>query len=100
MVTAAVVPIVLAHCRVVKRRGYHDIVSPLRNLQDLAAAATSAIGRIAAQIWRRLRKPVLILIGGIVLVMLLIVILQSGLGVDSDDTITDSHRPEIVGGGE
>ena len=42
----------------------------------------------------------LILVGAAVLLMLLIVVLQSGLGVDSDETITDSHRPEIVGGGE
>ena len=55
---------------------------------------------LAIQIWARVRKTVLILVGAAVLLMLLIVVLQSGLGVDSDETITDSHRPEIVGGGE
>ncbi|MYF81461.1 MAG: hypothetical protein F4177_06810 [Chloroflexi bacterium] len=55
---------------------------------------------LAIQILARVRKTVLILVGAAVLLMLLIVVLQSGLGVDSDETITDSHRPEIVGGGE
>ena len=47
-----------------------------------------------------MRRPFLLAVSGLVLLMLLIVILQSGLGVDNDVTITDSHRPEIVGGGE
>lgn len=46
---------------------------------------------------RRLRRPLIIAVSAVVLLMLLIVILQSGLGVDSDVTITDSQRPEIVG---
>ncbi|MCY3558757.1 MAG: hypothetical protein OXH13_08950 [Chloroflexi bacterium] len=59
-----------------------------------------AASELAIRIWARVRKIVLILVGAAVLLMLLIVVLQSGLGVDSDETITDSHRPEIVGGGE
>ena len=58
----------------------------------LAWAATFLLG-----IWSRLRKPLIIVVTGIILVMLLVVVLQSGLGVDSEDTITDSQRPEIVG---
>ena len=60
-----------------------------------AARAAVALARHAG---RRLRRPLMIALSSIVLLMLLIVILQSGLGVDSDDTITDSQRPEIVGG--
>ena len=63
-------------------------------------AGLDAASALAAQIWARVRKTVLILVGAVVVLMLLIVVLQSGLGVDSDETITDSHRPEIVGGGE
>ena len=52
---------------------------------------------LASRLWARVRKTVLILAGAVILLMLLIVVLQSGLGVDNDVTITDSHRPEIVG---
>lgn len=62
------------------------------------SAAIGALGAVAMRVARRLKRPLLIVLGGAVLLMLLIVVLQSGLGVDSDDTITDSHRPEIVGG--
>lgn len=89
------------------KRQYHERMPDVMNLRglnsQLAAILTSLSrltmgvgGRFAA----RLRKPLLIVTGGVVLLMLLIVILQSGLGVDNDVTITDSHRPEIVGGGE
>ncbi|MCY3568148.1 MAG: hypothetical protein OXH38_05940 [Chloroflexi bacterium] len=61
-------------------------------------AGLDAASALAIRIWARVRKTVLILVGAAVLLMLLIVVLQSGLGVDSDETITDSHRPEIVGG--
>ncbi len=53
---------------------------------------------LAQRAARGLRKPLLIVVSGVIALLLLIVILQSGLGVDSDDTITDSQRPEIVGG--
>ncbi len=62
------------------------------------AALWAAISSLIIRAARRLKRPVLILVGSIVVLLLLIFILQSGLGVDSDVTITDSHRPEIVGG--
>ncbi len=66
----------------------------------IRAALTAALGfaaTLALRIWARLRKPLLIVIGAVILVMLLIAVLQSGLGVDSEQTIKDSQRPEIVG---
>jgi hypothetical protein len=69
-----------------------------RGLNNSLAAMLAASSRLAGRVWRGLRKPILIAVGAVIIVMLLIVVLQSGLGVDSDITITDSHRPEIVGG--
>ncbi len=69
----------------------------VRSLNDALSAGLDSLARRGAGIGRRLRRALLILIASIVFVMLLIVVLQSGLGVDSDETITDSHRPEIVG---
>ena len=60
--------------------------------------ALGAASALVSLLWARMRKPLLIVIGAVIVGMLLIVVLQSGLGVDSDVTITDSHRPEIVGG--
>ena len=101
------------------KRQYHERMSDvlkLRGLNDQLASVLTPLsrlgmrlkgrpnGRFSGQFFgrfaARLRKPLLIVISGVVLLMLLIVILQSGLGVDNDVTITDSHRPEIVGGGE
>ncbi len=45
----------------------------------------------------RLRRLLLISLGSVLFVLLVIILIQSGLGVDSDVTITDSNRPEIVG---
>ena len=73
-------------------------VTNIRGLSDTIAASLAALSHLAGRAGRRLRKPLMIVVGGVILVMLLIVVLQSGLGVDSDETITDSHRPEIVGG--
>ncbi len=73
-------------------------VTSIRGLSDTIAAGLAALSRLVGRAGRRLRKPLMIAVGGVILVMLLIVVLQSGLGVDSDETITDSHRPEIVGG--
>ena len=103
--------IVLVVVDVVNREGhkrqYHERMADVMNLrglnEQLAAnlTALSRLGvRLSGRFAARLRKPLLIVIGGVVLLMLLVVILQSGLGVDNDVTITDSHRPEIVGGGE
>lgn len=60
-----------------------------------------------ARVWRkagrdrlggmRLRRFLLISLGSVLFVLLVIILIQSGLGVDSDVTITDSNRPEIVG---
>ena len=61
-------------------------------------AGLDAASALALWLWARMRRPLLILVGAVILLMLAIVVLQSGLGVDSEDTITDSHRPEIVGG--
>lgn len=44
--------------------------------------------------WRsRLGKVV----GALLLGLLLLIALNSGLGVDREETFTDLHRPEIVG---
>lgn len=61
-------------------------------------AALETATALASRLWARIRKPILIIVGSLILLILVIVVLQSGLGVDSEDTITDSHRPEIVGG--
>ena len=45
----------------------------------------------------RLGRLLLISLGSVLFVLLVIILIQSGLGVDSDVTITDSNRPEIVG---
>ncbi len=36
-------------------------------------------------------------LGGLVLGLLLLILINSSLGVDRDETFTDLHRPEIVG---
>ena len=69
-----------------------------RGLSDIPAASLAALSQLAGSAYRRVRKPLLIAVGAVIIGMLLIVVLQSGLGVDSEVTITDSHRPEIVGG--
>lgn len=61
-------------------------------------AALDTATALGSRLWARIRKPLLIVLGSLILLILVIVVLQSGLGVDSEDTITDSHRPEIVGG--
>lgn len=84
-------------------RRYHEPMSKvtgIRGLNNTLAAGLAALSHLAGSAGRRLRRPFVIAIGTVILVMLLIVVLQSGLGVDNDVTITDSHRPEIVGGGE
>ena len=79
-------------------------VMNLRGLNDHLAGNVTAfmrlMKRLTGSVANRVRKPLLIALGSLVLLILLIIVLQSGLGVDSDVTITDSHRPEIVGGGE
>lgn len=36
-------------------------------------------------------------LGGLVLGLMLLILINSSLGVDRDETFTDLHRPEIVG---
>ena len=43
------------------------------------------------------RRKAKLAISLVVASMLMIVLLNSGLGVDRDETFTDLHRPEIVG---
>ena len=66
-------------------------------MRSALGPAAASVNATARRIGRRLRRPLIIAVSGIVLLMLLIVILQTGLGVDSEVTITDSQRPEIVG---
>ena len=44
-----------------------------------------------------MRRVLFITVGSVLFVLLMIILLQTGLGVDSDVTITDRNRPEIVG---
>ena len=44
-----------------------------------------------------MRRALFITVGSVLVVLLMIILLQTGLGVDSDVTITDRNRPEIVG---
>ena len=69
----------------------------VRAVLGLASAALEFAATLALRIWARLRKPLIIMVGAVVLLVLLIAVLQSGLGVDSEVTIRDSERPEIVG---
>ncbi len=45
----------------------------------------------------RLRRRALYVAGGLFLGLVLIIVLNSSLGVDRDETFTDLRRPEIVG---
>ena len=69
----------------------------IRAALGVAAAALGFAAALALRVWARLRKPLIIVVGAIILLVLLIAVLQSGLGVDSEVTIRDSERPEIVG---
>jgi hypothetical protein len=44
-----------------------------------------------------IRRRLKLTAGAIALGLLLIIVLNSSLGVDRDETFTDLHRPEIVG---
>ena len=44
-----------------------------------------------------MRRALFITVGSVLVVLLMIILMQTGLGVDSDVTITDRNRPEIVG---
>ena len=74
---------------------YHDLM--LTSLLDSALNVGDMLWRAVARAGRRVRRPILITVGGLIALFLLIALLQSGIGVDSDETITDRQRPEIVG---
>ena len=44
-----------------------------------------------------LRRKIRTVIVAVFVGLVLIILLNSGLGVDADETFTDAHRPEIVG---
>jgi hypothetical protein len=44
-----------------------------------------------------LRRKLGLTVSALVLGIIVIVLLNSGLGVDREETFTDLHRPEIVG---
>ncbi len=44
-----------------------------------------------------IRRPLLLVGGGVIALLFLVIVLNSSLGVDSEVTFTDVHRPEIVG---
>ena len=45
----------------------------------------------------RLKRRLLLTAGGLVLGLFLLILINSPLGTDRDETFTDLHRPEIVG---
>ena len=45
----------------------------------------------------RVKRALIITIASIALALLFIILIQTGLGVDSEVTLRDSNRPEIVG---
>ena len=45
----------------------------------------------------RLKRTLIITVGSVLLALLAIILIQTGLGVDSEVTLRDSNRPEIVG---
>lgn len=45
----------------------------------------------------RLKRVLIIAVGSVLLALLTIILIQTGLGVDSEVTLRDSNRPEIVG---
>ncbi len=45
----------------------------------------------------RIRRPLFLIGGGLIALLFLVIVLNSSLGVDSEVTFTDIHRPEIVG---
>ena len=45
----------------------------------------------------RLKRTLIIMVSSVLLALLFIILIQTGLGVDSEVTLRDSNRPEIVG---
>jgi hypothetical protein len=44
-----------------------------------------------------MRRKIVLWVGALLLGLLLLILINSPLGVDSDETYTDLHRPQIVG---
>ncbi len=44
-----------------------------------------------------LRRKIGLAVGTLFLALIVIILINSSLGVDRDETFTDLHRPEIVG---
>ncbi len=44
-----------------------------------------------------MRRKIVLWIGALLLGLLFLILSNSSLGVDSDETYTDLHRPQIVG---
>ena len=63
------------------------------NHETVSGSGSDAKARYAAV----MRRALFITVGSVLFVLLMIILLQTGLGVDSDVTITDRNRPEIVG---
>ena len=45
----------------------------------------------------RLKRRLLLSVGGLMLGLTFLILINSSLGSDRDETFTDLHRPEIVG---
>lgn len=44
-----------------------------------------------------MRRKIVLCVGALLLGLLFLILINSSLGVDSDETYTDLHRPQIVG---
>ncbi|MDE2640869.1 MAG: hypothetical protein OXI03_09840 [Chloroflexota bacterium] len=44
-----------------------------------------------------MRRKIVLWVGALLLGLLVLILINSSLGVDSDETYTDLHRPQIVG---
>lgn len=44
-----------------------------------------------------MRRKIVLWVGALLLGLLALILINSSLGVDSDETYTDLHRPQIVG---
>ena len=45
----------------------------------------------------RLKRKLVISVGSLMLGLIFLILINSSLGTDRDETFTDLHRPEIVG---
>ena len=87
----AVLP--LSRCATAPPRGEQWTPQYCANHETVSERERDGRARYAAV----MRRALFITIGSVLVVLLMIILLQTGLGVDSDVTITDRNRPEIVG---